>query len=106
MIKLLNINNRKVLFNFILDWTDDDKLTHEEWKISRLVPFPKKGDSHDPNNWSDTNLLDGCSKFVRIILSRIEHKLIRNNRHPMKHGDTQRVRRDEAKFLLKTTLQS
>ena len=57
-IKVLNDDNKRILFQICSNYFNDDDLDIEEWKIGNLKILPNKGDLSSPNNWRGINLLD------------------------------------------------
>ena len=50
------------------------------WKISNVVPLPKKGDSSDPSNFRPVSLLSNISKIQeRIVFKHIYNFLMEND---------------------------
>ena len=50
VLKLVNKENKRILYQFIKDQIEDNNLMHEQWTKSRLVLLPKKGDLNDLDN--------------------------------------------------------
>ena len=44
ILKALNKDNRWVLFELMKVWMEDNNIVYDEWKQSKIVPLPKKGD--------------------------------------------------------------
>jgi len=106
ILKVLNKDNRRVLFEFMKVWMEDEDVIYNEWKQPRLVPLPKKGDIHNLNNFHCINLLDMISKVMSIILNSRAQKLLETNGDPMQFGATPKVGCSKAVFSLKIILQS
>ena len=67
-IKILDDENRNVLFQICSDFFDSD-VEIEDCQIGHLKILPKKGDISNPNNWRGIKLLDIISKLMSIVLN-------------------------------------
>ena len=85
VIKVLNEENKKVLFQICCDYFNDN-LDIKVRKIGKLKILPKKGDISNPNNWRGINLLDVISKLVSIVLTRRLHIVLEKEGTPIQIG--------------------
>ena len=104
LLKALSYDRRSKLLTLIRKYMENDSLTHEERRKSRLDPLPKIGDSHDLNNWRYINFLDASSKITSIILNRRAQLISKMNGHPMQFGTNLKFDFLEAVFSLKNLL--
>ena len=62
----------------------------DQWRISNIVPVPKKGDLTDSNNYSGISLTSLVAKTLnRMILNRIQpeiEKKLRDNQNGFREG--------------------
>ena len=62
-----------------------DKIVPEQWRISNIIPVPKKGDLTDTNNYRGISLTSLVAKMLnRVILYRIKseiEKVLRDNQN-------------------------
>ena len=47
-----------------------DHLIFEEWKIAKLIPLPKRGDTHLPKNWRTIALQDVLAMVLAKVLAQ------------------------------------
>ena len=104
-IKALNEEHLLVLFGFVKQYMETDE-DFPEWKISHLVPLPKKGDLTNLHNWRGINLLDVSSKIVSIIINKRLQKLIADRGITHQFGATPQTGCQNGLFCLKTLLQT
>ena len=94
--------NLHFLFKSYLE-TDEDC---EDWKVSHLVPLPKKGDLSSPNNWKGINLLDVTLKLVSIIVNKRLQRLLKIRGITHQFGASPGTGCQNGLFCLKTLLQT
>ena len=67
-----------------------DKIVPEQWRISNIIPVPKKGDLTDTNNYRGISLTSLVAKMLnRMILYRIKseiEKVLRDNQNGFQEG--------------------
>ena len=75
-------------YEFVLDFCNKalvDKIVPEQWRISNIIPVPKKGDLADTNNYRGISLTSLVAKMLnRMILYRIKseiEKVLRDNQN-------------------------
>ena len=49
------------------------------WKISNVIPLPKKGDSSDPSNFRPVSLLSNISKIQERIVFKHKYNFLMEN---------------------------
>lgn len=68
----------------------NDGFALEQWRISNIIPVPKKGDLTDTNNYRGISLTSIVTKtFNRMILNRIQpeaEKKLRDNQNGFRKG--------------------
>ena len=83
----------------------ESEVDYEEWKVSHLVPLPKKGYLSNPINWRGINLLDVASKIVSISINKRLQKLIQTRGVTYQIGATPKTGCPNG-FCLKMLLQA
>ena len=67
-----------------------DKIVLEQWRISNIIPVPKKGDLTDTNNYRGISLMSLVAQVLnRMILYRIKseiEKVLRDNQNGFQEG--------------------
>ena len=104
-IKALDDENLFVLYEYIKTYIETDE-DFDEWKVSHLVPLPKKGDLSNPNNWRGINLLDVTSKLVSIIVNKRLQKMLKIRGITHQFGASPGTGCQNGLFCLKTLLQT
>ena len=62
--------------DMILKFCNDDGQIPDQWKLSNVVPVPKKVDLTNTDNYKEISLTSIVSKTVnRMLLSRIKRSL-------------------------------
>ena len=68
----------------------NDRVDPEQWRISNIIPVPKKGDLTDTNNYRGISLTSMVTKTInRMILNRIHpevEKQLRDNENGFRKG--------------------
>ena len=90
----------KVLANYLTDFDEiilgfcnqalNEGVAPEQWRISNIIPVPKKGDLSDTNNYRGISLTSIVTKTLnRMILNRIQpevEKKLRDNQNGFRKG--------------------
>ena len=87
------VSKRCDLDEIVLDFCNKalvDKIVPEQWRISNIIPVPKKGDLTDTNNYRGISLTSLVAKMLnRMILYRIKpeiEKVLRDNQNGFQEG--------------------
>ena len=84
-IKILDDENRNVLFQICSDFFDSD-VEIEDCQIGNLKIIPKQGDISNPNNWRGIKLLDIITKLMSIILNSKLQIALEKHGTPLQFG--------------------
>ena len=91
-VKVLEIEFKHKLLNFISLWLCDENMSYPSWLIGLMKALPKKGNLLDLSNWRGATSMGIASKVVSVFVSTRLQKLVKIRGFPCQFSATPKLR--------------